>query len=214
MLAEVLNAPVAELTMSDKINVGNDFFDSRALLILNAIFEDVLYDQAASFTKCDLVPHTAKGFIDLGHDLRWFHAPSEFEQLLPNMTSISVNDCVRNATKQFSNHVSFVFLRDRVESLLDDMAAERVHTEGNDIAVDSVSDSNDLVGRAMLETSLDKEIAKAINHERVRLINDGLHDFELLLRSTNFELLLQENGSLLVIVADYLVDDVLPVARN
>ena len=31
MLAEMLNAPVSELTVSDEINVCNDFLDGRAL---------------------------------------------------------------------------------------------------------------------------------------------------------------------------------------
>jgi len=31
MLADVLNAPVAELTMSDNINAGKNFIDARAL---------------------------------------------------------------------------------------------------------------------------------------------------------------------------------------
>lgn len=33
MLAEVLDAPIAELTMSDQIDVGNDFLDGRTLAI-------------------------------------------------------------------------------------------------------------------------------------------------------------------------------------
>jgi len=128
------------------------------------------------------------------------------------MTSISVNDCVGNSPKQLADHVSLVAFRNRVESLLYDMAAEWVHTQRDDIAMNGISDSNDLVGRAMLETSLNKEVAKSVDHERVSLVDDGFHDLELLLSSANLQLLLQEDGSLLIVVADDLVDNILPVA--
>lgn len=45
-------------------------------------------------------------------------------------------------------------------------------------------------------------------------MDDGLNDLVLLLSSANFELLLQEDRSLLIIVADDLVNDVLPVAGD
>ena len=64
----------------------------------------------------------------------------------------------------------------------------------------------------MLEATLNQKIAKAINHERIGLSNNGFDDIILLLCSTNFELLLEENRSLLVIIANNLVDNVLPVA--
>ncbi len=64
----------------------------------------------------------------------------------------------------------------------------------------------------MLEASLDKEIAESVDHERVGLGDDGLDDLVLLLRSADLELLLEEDRSLLVVVADNLVNDVLPVA--
>lgn len=64
----------------------------------------------------------------------------------------------------------------------------------------------------MLEAALDQKITKAIDHEGVCLSNNGLDNFVLLLRSSDFELLLEEDRSLLVVVADNLVDDVLPVA--
>lgn len=64
----------------------------------------------------------------------------------------------------------------------------------------------------MLEAALDKEIAKAINHKRIGLGDDGFDNLILLLRSSHLEFLLKEDGRLLVIVADNLVDNVLPVA--
>lgn len=64
----------------------------------------------------------------------------------------------------------------------------------------------------MLEAALDQEVSKAVDHEGVCLSNNGLDDLVFLLRSSDLELLLEENGSLLVVVADDLVDNVLPVA--
>jgi hypothetical protein len=66
----------------------------------------------------------------------------------------------------------------------------------------------------VLEATLNEEIAKAIDHERICLIDDSFDDLELLLGSPNFQLLLQEDAGLLVIVANDLVDDVFPIAGN
>ena len=164
MLTEMLDTPIAELTMSDEVDVGNDFFNGRSLFFLNAVLEDVLNHQATCLTKGHLVPHTSKCIVDFCHDLRWLFTPSKLEELLPDMTGISMDDSVWDSSEQLADHVSFVALRNRVEGLLDDVAAERVHAERDDVAVDSISNSNDLIGRAMLEAPLDKEIAKAIDH--------------------------------------------------
>lgn len=76
VLAEMLNTPIAELTMSYEIDVGNDLFNSRSFFILNAVLEDVLNDQTSSLAQRDFVPHATKGFVDLGHNLRWLCTPS------------------------------------------------------------------------------------------------------------------------------------------
>ena len=214
MLAEMLNAPIAELAMSDQVNVVDDLFDGRTLLLFNTVLENVLNDQAASLTESDLMPHATESFVDLEHDLRWLTTPAEFEQFLPDMTGIAMDDSVRDTSKKLADHIGLVALWDRVESLLDDVAAEGVHAESDDIAMNSLCDSNDLVRGAMLEAALDKEVAEAVDHQRVCLVDDGLDDLELLLSCANLELLLQEYGSLLIIVADDLVDDVLPVAGD
>lgn len=41
----------------------------------------------------------------------------------------------------------------------------------------------------MLEATLNEEIAKAIDHERVSLSNDGLDDIELLISGADLKLL-------------------------
>lgn len=66
----------------------------------------------------------------------------------------------------------------------------------------------------MLEASLDQEVTKAVDHERVGLRDNCLHDVILLLSGSNLKLLLKEDRSLLVIIAHDLVDDVFPVAIN
>ena len=110
------------------------------------------------------------------------------------------------------NHDSLVILRYRVKGLLDHMATKGIHGEIQGIATDSISNLYDLLRSSMLEATLNQKIAKAINHERIGLSNNGFDDIILLLCSTNFELLLEENRSLLVIIANNLVDNVLPVA--
>lgn len=79
MLAQMLNAPIAKLSVSNEINVGNDFLNGRSLLFFNTVFKDVLDDKAAGFTESDFVPHASQSVVDLGHDLWWLSAPSEFE---------------------------------------------------------------------------------------------------------------------------------------
>lgn len=214
VLAEVLDTPVAELTMRNEINVGDHLFDGRALLLFNAVFEDVLNNETASLAKSDLMPHATKSLIDLEHDLRRFATPAELEQLLPDMTSIAVNDSIWDASKQLTDHVSFVVLRYGVEGLLDDMTTKGIHAQSDDVAVDGVRDSDDLVWSAVLEASLNQEVAETIDHERISLTDDGLDDLVLLLCSADLELLLQEDGCLLVIVADDLIDNVLPITRD
>lgn len=66
----------------------------------------------------------------------------------------------------------------------------------------------------MLEATLHKKIAKAIDHQGIRLSNDRFDNLVLLLRGSDFQLLLQEDGGLLVVVADNLVNDILPVAAH
>lgn len=64
----------------------------------------------------------------------------------------------------------------------------------------------------MLEASLDEKVAKAIDHEWIGLGNNRFNDVEFLLWRSNLELLLKEDRCLLVVVADNLVNDILPVA--
>lgn len=125
-----------------------------------------------------------------------------------------MNDSIRNASKQLSNHIGFVVLRHGVKGLLDDMTPERIHAQGNDIAMNGVRNGHDLVGSAMLEASLDEEIAETIDHKWICLVDDRLYNLVLLLCGTNLQLLLQEDRSLLVVVADDLIDDVLPVTGD
>lgn len=63
----------------------------------------------------------------------------------------------------------------------------------------------------MLEATLNEKVAKTIDHQGIGLIYYSLHNVVLLISSTDFELLLQKNGGLLVIVADNLVHYILPV---
>ena len=66
----------------------------------------------------------------------------------------------------------------------------------------------------MLKATLDKKVAKPVDHQGISLGDDSFYDFVLLLDGTHFELLLQEDRSLLIVVTDNLVNDVLPVASH
>lgn len=58
MLADVLDAPVAELAVGDDVNACKHFGDARALVFLKAVLEDILNDEAAGLTQSDFMPHT------------------------------------------------------------------------------------------------------------------------------------------------------------
>lgn len=64
----------------------------------------------------------------------------------------------------------------------------------------------------MLEASLNEEVAKAVDHQRICLLVDGCDYLVLLFWSANLELLLQEDRGLLIVIAHDLVHDILPVA--
>jgi hypothetical protein len=214
MLTEMLDAPIAELTMRNEIYAVDHFFDGRTLLFLDAILEDVLNYQTSSLTKSDLVPHVSERFVNFEHDLRRLTRPAKLKKLLPNVTSIAVDHSIRNATEQLADHVSFVVLWNRVESLLNNMTAECIHAEGQDVAMYGISDGDDLLRCAMLKATLNEEVAEAVYHKRICLINDGGDNLELLLRSSSLQFLLQENGGLLIVAADNLVHNVLPIAGD
>ena len=127
VLANVLDAPVAELTMSDNINAGKDLVDAGTLVILKAVLEDVLNDKTAGLTEGDLVPHTTESLVDVLHDLGRSVGPAELKELLPDVASVAVNNRLRDAAKKLVDHGGLVILGDTVESLLNDVAAKWIH---------------------------------------------------------------------------------------
>lgn len=130
------------------------------------------------------------------------------------MACVAVNHGLWDAAEQLVDHDSLVLLWHAVEGLLDDMAAEGVHAEVESVAADCLSDGDDLFRGAVLEAALHEKVAEAVDHERVGLVDDGLHNLELLVLCADLELLLEEDRRLLVIVADDLIDNVLPVAAH
>lgn len=73
--------------------------DCTYLFFFNTILENVLHHQAARFSQRDLMPHAAKSFVDLKHDLWWLATPAQLEEFLPDVASVSMNDSVRDAAK-------------------------------------------------------------------------------------------------------------------
>lgn len=228
MLADVLDAPVAKLAVSNNVNACQNFLNARALehckllpigkngsaylVLLETVLKDILNDQATSLTKSNLVPHTTESFIDIFHDLRRGLSPTKLEKLLPDVTSVAMDDSLRDTTKKLMNHDGLIILWNRVKCLLNYVAAERIHGEVQGIASDRLSNLNNLFRSTMLEAALDQKITEPVNHQWICLSNDGLDDVILLLSGTNLELLLKEDRCLLIIVANNLVNNILPVA--
>jgi hypothetical protein len=70
------------------------------------------------------------------------------------MASIAVDDGIGNSSQELVNHDRFVVLRDRVESLLNDVASKGVHREIEGVAPNSLRDFDHLFRRTVLEASL------------------------------------------------------------
>jgi hypothetical protein len=187
-------------------------FECTYLVFLQTVLKDVLNNQATSLTKSDLVPHAAKSLINILHDLGRGFGPAKLKKLLPDMTSIAVNNSLWNTTKEFMNHDCLVVFRNRIESLLNDVTTESIHGQVQSVTSNGLSNLDDLFWSSVLEAALNQEVAKAIDHQWISLCNDSLNYIVLLLSSANFELLLQEDGGLLIIIADDLINNILPVA--
>jgi hypothetical protein len=214
VLADVLDAPVAKLTVSDDIDASKNLIDARTLVLVKTVLEDVLDDETASLSQGDFVPHATKSLVDVLHDERRSSAPAQLEQLLPDMACVAVDDRLRDAAQELVDHDGLVLLGHAVKGLLDDMAAESIHAEVQSVATDSLCNQDDLLRRAMLEAALDEEVAETVDHQRIGLVDDSLDDLKLLLRCAKLQLLLKEDGSLLVVAAHNLVNNVAPVAAH
>lgn len=182
------------------------------LVLFEAVLKDVLDNQTSSLPKSHFVPHASEGLVDILHDLRRRVGPSELKQLLPNVAGVAVDDRLGDTTQEFMNHDGLVLLGNRVKGLLDNVAAKRVHGQAERVATNSLSNADDLLRRPMLEAALDQKVSEAVDHQGVRLRDNGLDDIVLLLGGSHFELLLEKDGRLLVVVANNLVNDVPLVA--
>lgn len=179
-----------------------NFFDSRTLptvssldsrycslaylFLFEAVFEDVLDDQTSSLSQSYLVPHAAERFIHPSHDLRGLAIPTQLKQFLPYMARVAMNDSLGNPPQELVNHAGLVLLRHAVKCFLDDMTAERIHTEVNCVALDCVCNCHHLLRRAMFKATLNQEVSKPVDHELVGIVNNSLDDVVLLLRSSDF----------------------------
>jgi hypothetical protein len=173
-----------------------------------------LYDEASGLTQGNFMPHATKRLVYVLHDLWWRLGPAKLEKLLPDMASIPVNDGLWDTAKKFVDHYSFVVFWNRIKCLLNNVASKSIHGEIQGIATDGLSDLNHLLWCSVFEAALHEEIAKTVNHQCISLSNNSLDNIKLLLIGANFELLLKEDGSLLIVIANDFVNNVLPVAIN
>lgn len=160
------------------------------------------------------MPHPNESDVDLVHDLRWFILPTQLKQLLPDMTSVTMNDCLRDAAKQLVNHDSSKVLRNTIESLLDDMTTKRVHAQSESVPTNCISNAYNLIRGSMFEAALNQKVTKAIDHQWICLLGDSIDDFVFLIDRPCLQLLLEKDRRLLVVATDNLVNDVLPVTRD
>lgn len=100
---------------------------------------------------------------------------------------------LRDTAKELANHGSLELLGDTVESLLDDMAPESIHAQRNGITPDGIGNALDLFLSAVLKATLNKKVAKTVDHELISLRHNGIHDCVFLVGCADLELLLQKD---------------------
>lgn len=130
------------------------------------------------------------------------------------MTRISMYHSLGDPAEKLMHHGGLMLLWNTVKRLLDDVASERVHAQAQCAAFDCIGNGDNLLSRSMLEAALNEEIPKPIHHERIGLAGNRFDDLVFLFRCANLELLLQENGCLLVVTADNFVHNIFPITRN
>lgn len=92
------------------------------------------------------------------------------------------------------------------------MASKRIHREAEGVTTNGFSNLDNLLRRSVLKAALNQKVSKAIDHQRIGLGSNRLDNVILLIRGAHFELLLEEDGCLLVVAADDLVNNILLVA--
>lgn len=122
-----------------------------------------------------------------------------------------MNNGFGNASKKLTDHCSLEILWNAIEGLLDNMASKSVHAKIQRVTTNSAGNPIDLLRGTVLKTALYKEVSKSVDHQGISLCNDCINNSMLLLHCANLELLLKENGCLLVVVANNLVYYVLPI---
>ena len=125
-----------------------------------------------------------------------------------------MNNCLWDIAKEFVDHDNFVILRNTVQSFLNYMATELVHAQGHRITSNCVGNCNGMLLGPVLKATLDEEVSKSIDHQRVRLADDSIDDIKFVLRWTTFELVLQKDGRLLIVVANDLLHNVFPITGD
>lgn len=92
------------------------------------------------------------------------------------------------------------------------MAAKRIHRQAEGVSTNGLSNLDDLLGSSVLEATLNQKVSEAVDHQRMGLKDNGIHNLILLVGRTDLKLLLEKDGGLLIVVANNLVNNVLPVA--
>lgn len=94
------------------------------------------------------------------------------------------------------------------------MATEWVHAEAESVAADCVGNRDYLFRGSVLKAALNEEVPKSIDHQGIRLIDNGFNDVVLLFSSPNLQFLLKEDRRLLIVAANDFVDYVFPVTGH
>src|ERR1700753_2082898 len=96
VFTNMLNAPIAILSLCNDIDLLKDLLNTRAFILFVAVLKYVLNNKTASFTHGNIPPLPRECCIHKAHDLRWLNRPTKLKQLLPNVTGIPMFNSVWN----------------------------------------------------------------------------------------------------------------------
>jgi hypothetical protein len=121
-------------------------------------------------------------------------------------------DGLRDAAKKLTHHDGLELFRYTIEGFLDYMASESVHAQCHSIATNRICNALDLLRGSVFETPLNEKVAETVDHQLISLSNNSINNRMFLLCSADFEFLLQKDRCLLIVIADNLVNNILPIA--
>ena len=148
--------------------------------MFRTVLKDILNDQGTRLVHSYTGPSACDRTVDIGHDRRGSVGPTDFKDLLPDMTSVPMDNRLSDTSKHLGDDPGLGILFYIIQRFLDYMASKGITSQRQDITPHRLRQSINLLSRSEFETALDQEVAKSVRHQRVGLTQDRVNDLDLL----------------------------------